>query len=188
MAWHRPGDKPLSEAMVVSVLTHICVTRPQWVNPGLDRNLLAHILSKYRSSQGVEIPWRRPRGLWFGNPDCSACFKILPMEPCVTPVIRAISTCRCPLPESLIMSCNISLKNGVQCLNFSKYKPEGCLNRLDSNEYNYSHCLSWPTTLSSNESVQLKLHEIYSQGNSLPKFIRTTPRNQLQPIQAILSQ
>ena len=33
MAWRRPGDKPLSEAMMVSLLTHICVTRPQWVNP-----------------------------------------------------------------------------------------------------------------------------------------------------------
>ena len=32
MAWHRPGDKPLSELMMVSGLTHICVTRPQWVN------------------------------------------------------------------------------------------------------------------------------------------------------------
>ena len=32
MAWHRPGDKPLSEPMVVSLLMHICVTRPQWVN------------------------------------------------------------------------------------------------------------------------------------------------------------
>ena len=31
MAWHRLGDKPLSEAMMVSLLTHICVTRPQWV-------------------------------------------------------------------------------------------------------------------------------------------------------------
>ena len=31
MAWRRPGDKPLSEAMMVSLLTHICVTRPQWV-------------------------------------------------------------------------------------------------------------------------------------------------------------
>ena len=29
MAWRRPGDKPLSEAMMVSLLTHICVTRPQ---------------------------------------------------------------------------------------------------------------------------------------------------------------
>ena len=33
MAWRRPGDKPLSEPMLVSLPTHICVTRPQWVNP-----------------------------------------------------------------------------------------------------------------------------------------------------------
>ena len=31
MAWRRPGDKPLSEPMIVSLPTHICVTRPQWV-------------------------------------------------------------------------------------------------------------------------------------------------------------
>ena len=31
MAWRRPGDKPLSEPMLVSVPTHICVTRPEWV-------------------------------------------------------------------------------------------------------------------------------------------------------------
>ena len=31
MAWRRPGDKPLSEPMIVRLLTHICVTRPQWV-------------------------------------------------------------------------------------------------------------------------------------------------------------
>ena len=31
MAWRRPGDKPLSELMMVRLLTHICVTRPQWV-------------------------------------------------------------------------------------------------------------------------------------------------------------
>ena len=29
MAWRRPGDKPLSEPTVVSLLTQICVTRPQ---------------------------------------------------------------------------------------------------------------------------------------------------------------
>ena len=29
MAWRRPGDKPLSEPMMVSFPTHICVTRPQ---------------------------------------------------------------------------------------------------------------------------------------------------------------
>ena len=31
MAWRRPGDKPLSEPMMLSLTTHICVTRPQWV-------------------------------------------------------------------------------------------------------------------------------------------------------------
>ena len=31
MAWRRPGDKPLSEPMWVSLPTHICVTRSQWV-------------------------------------------------------------------------------------------------------------------------------------------------------------
>ena len=34
MAWRRPGDKPLSEPMMVRLPTHICVTRPQWVNMG----------------------------------------------------------------------------------------------------------------------------------------------------------
>ena len=32
MAWRRPGDKPLSEPMMIRLPTHICVTRPQWVN------------------------------------------------------------------------------------------------------------------------------------------------------------
>ena len=31
IAWRRPGNKPLSEPMMVSFPTHICVTRPQWV-------------------------------------------------------------------------------------------------------------------------------------------------------------
>ena len=31
LAWRRPGDKPLSEPLMVSLTTHICVTRPQWV-------------------------------------------------------------------------------------------------------------------------------------------------------------
>ena len=38
MAWHRPGDKPLSEPMLVCLLTHICVTRPQWVKEQVPMN------------------------------------------------------------------------------------------------------------------------------------------------------
>ena len=31
MAWCQPGNKPLSEPMMVSLLMHICITQPQWV-------------------------------------------------------------------------------------------------------------------------------------------------------------
>ena len=31
MEWHLPGDKPLSEPMMIILPTHICVTRTQWV-------------------------------------------------------------------------------------------------------------------------------------------------------------
>ena len=34
MAWRRPDDKPLSEAMMVVLLMHISVTWPQRVKPG----------------------------------------------------------------------------------------------------------------------------------------------------------
>ena len=37
MAWRLPGDKPLSEPMMVSLLTHICVIRPQWINCFINR-------------------------------------------------------------------------------------------------------------------------------------------------------
>ena len=37
MAWRRSGDKPVSKPMMVSLLTHICVTRPQWVNSQMRR-------------------------------------------------------------------------------------------------------------------------------------------------------
>ena len=32
MTWSHPGDKPLSEPMMVDLLMHICITRPEWVN------------------------------------------------------------------------------------------------------------------------------------------------------------
>ena len=32
MVWHWPGDKPLSEAMMVRLLTLICITQAWWVN------------------------------------------------------------------------------------------------------------------------------------------------------------
>ena len=49
MALRRPGDKPLSEPMVVNLLTHKCVTRPQCVNavvPQMEGDKLACTLSR----------------------------------------------------------------------------------------------------------------------------------------------
>ena len=44
MAWCRSGDKPLSEPMLVTLLTHICVTRPQWVyDNGATNNVSSNI-------------------------------------------------------------------------------------------------------------------------------------------------
>ena len=39
MAWRRPGDKPLSEPIMVSLLTHMCITQTQCVNPSTDGNV-----------------------------------------------------------------------------------------------------------------------------------------------------
>ena len=53
MAWRRPGDKPLSETMMVGLLTHICVTLPQWVNDAIHHHrnwscwLADHLAPKY---------------------------------------------------------------------------------------------------------------------------------------------
>ena len=49
MAWRRSGDKPLSEPMMIRLPTHICVTRPKWVN----EFHCCHWLNVYSTS----LPW-----------------------------------------------------------------------------------------------------------------------------------
>ena len=39
MAWRRSGGKPLSEPMMVNLLTNMCVTRPQWVKHRISHHL-----------------------------------------------------------------------------------------------------------------------------------------------------
>ena len=43
ITWRRAGDKPLSEPMMICLLTYICVTRPQWVKDGDVLQLLSTI-------------------------------------------------------------------------------------------------------------------------------------------------
>ena len=60
MAWRRPGDKSLSEPMMVCLLTHICVTRPQWVKIWRSYSIVFYItLSHYHHhadfSESIEL-------------------------------------------------------------------------------------------------------------------------------------
>ena len=57
MAWHRPGDKPLSEPMLVSLLTHICITRPQWFNGCIVTYML-------HRTHGEVRYWSATRQIW----------------------------------------------------------------------------------------------------------------------------
>ena len=50
MAWRRQGDKPLSELMMVSVLTHISFTRPQRVNIYSHTNIWNIVSSNHRNN------------------------------------------------------------------------------------------------------------------------------------------
>ena len=67
MAWCRPGDKPLSEPMMVRSLTHICVTRPQWVNDSVPRwdEAIIGINGDFYSAQSPlwrSVVWQRNWG------------------------------------------------------------------------------------------------------------------------------
>ena len=68
MAWRRPGDKPLSEPIMVSLPTHICVTRPQWVKvPSAKRRM-----SLFCSSLNVKLSRSSHFGSIYHYPDRKA--------------------------------------------------------------------------------------------------------------------
>ena len=48
MVWCRPGEKSLSKKMMISLLTHICVTRAQWVERVVSERVLPiNLMSAY---------------------------------------------------------------------------------------------------------------------------------------------
>ena len=78
MAWRRPGDKPLSEPMMVSLPTHLCVTWPQWVKPPMvPLKFLMKTSYRARSPSGdrgigdfiilIALKWGRQIGLYPAN-------------------------------------------------------------------------------------------------------------------------
>ena len=63
MAWRRPDDKPLSEPMMVSLPTHICVTRPQCVKDWklFIRPILTWRLGTKDSATTVAVCWKNSK-------------------------------------------------------------------------------------------------------------------------------
>ena len=59
MAWRQPGDKPLSEQMMVRLQMHLCVTQPQWVN-NTGRVLIVRRAGLLWSQQDFEWLWSVP--------------------------------------------------------------------------------------------------------------------------------
>ena len=73
MAWRRPGDKPLSEPMLISLPTYIYVTRPQWGITSRDElkpdNKYMHQLNDGHSTTLISvIACRRFCAKWSSKP------------------------------------------------------------------------------------------------------------------------
>ena len=79
IAWRRPGDKPLSEPMMVRLPTHICVTRPQWVKVQRCINT-SWLTSRERKLLVISLSQEKMiRQLCVGNKRCiSLLFKYWP--------------------------------------------------------------------------------------------------------------
>ena len=78
MAWCRLGDKPLSEPMVVSLLTHICIIRPQWVKHKLqiymNRTTTKHKTCVYFLGCTLSLfTWYRDQFQEITLPECQVC-------------------------------------------------------------------------------------------------------------------
>ena len=59
MAWRWPGDKPLSEPMIVRLPTHICVAWPQWVRPYAKLKVISTDIRKFSNLKvALWRPWK----------------------------------------------------------------------------------------------------------------------------------
>ena len=64
MAWRRPGDKPLSEPMMVRLPTHICDTIHSHHRHGIPNNLQLNcafnMLFTQTTKKNIKVPHKRP--------------------------------------------------------------------------------------------------------------------------------
>ena len=122
MAWSRPGDKPLSEPMMVSLLTHICVTRPQWVN-----SASAAYMRQWFGSTLVQImAWR----LFSAKP--------------LSELMRTYWTLRKKFQWNLIPSTILFLLENTFRMSSGKWQPVCPVGRWVDNRRGFNgNCVSW---------------------------------------------
>ena len=71
IAWRRPGDKPLSGPAMVSLLTHICVTRPQWINNGNSTTVMkALAIIRLNWAKWTHLRWLKQYRKYFWKDVC----------------------------------------------------------------------------------------------------------------------
>ena len=58
MAWCRLGEKPLSEPIMVNLLTHICLTLPQWIKNPCPWHMLCVCMCFAKYGGCLEGLWR----------------------------------------------------------------------------------------------------------------------------------
>ena len=106
MAWRRPGDKPLSEPVIVRLLMHICVSRLQWVKVVICR-LMA--LSHYLDQCWLYVSWTL-RSRFPCNSDKASKFSFKEMSlkviytkclpQCVISLMGLPAVCNCNPPKA----------------------------------------------------------------------------------------
>ena len=94
MVWRRTGDKPLSELMMFSLPSHICVTRPQWVLRyarvlfDIIALCVAYINNtEYGSTHIISVTIQHPR-----YADCMCLFRYGRIQTCMRSIFHKICT------------------------------------------------------------------------------------------------
>ena len=67
MAWRRPVNKLSSKPMMVSLLTHISVTRPQWINKTIEFRHLVWRIVAYSCARCSFNAFNICKGIYFTN-------------------------------------------------------------------------------------------------------------------------
>ena len=165
MAWRQIGDKPLSEPMMVNLLTHICVTRPQWVKKRTH---------KYIKGLSSTHDTGHPRKLRAQFALCLVLFlfyliHILLYNQNISNTIKQYNSCHVLSPESydLLKAAAINVSTIFVLLDLSEdvdtiLHPVSSPNQLGAAYLPSPGCHSRQTGQASIETYPFELHGCYS--------------------------